>query len=110
MSGGYAIEVSLLHSRLEKFDPRRARLLFQIAVHGELRLAYDRGPTEQPSLLTHKLRIGARFLAAQSMIQMQHGEGKVPLGSHFVNRCSRHIESAPPDTATPMRAPRVNML
>ncbi len=79
MPGGDAIEARLLHRGMEEFEPRLARRLFQIAIRGEIRLADDRRPAEPVRLLAHEFRIAARFLAAQSVVQMQHGESKFPL-------------------------------
>ena len=80
MAGGHAIEARTLHRRVEELEPRLAGRLFQIAVRGKYRLVDDHRPAEPLGLLAHEFRVGVRFLTAQSVVQMQHGESELPLG------------------------------
>src|SRR5580658_1417953 len=78
MPGGDAIEACLLRGDLEKLQSRLARRLFQIALLGQFHLAHNRRPAEALGLLANEFRIAARFLAAQTVVQMQHGESQFP--------------------------------
>ena len=53
---------------------------------GRLASWTTRRPAEPLRLAAYELRVAARFLAAQSVVQMQHSESDIPLGRKLAQR------------------------
>jgi hypothetical protein len=90
MPGGDAIEARTLHRRVEELEPRLTRRLFQIAVRGKRHFMDDRRPAELVRLFAYELGVAARFLAAEAVVEMEHGESEVPLG----RKLAQHVQEA----------------
>ena len=71
--------------------------------------AHPHIPSEGGGEFPHEGSVGARFFAAQSVVEMEDGQCKIPLTGEFREQVPQtSTESAPPETATPTRAARYN--